>query len=105
MNLKSSMGAHTRILRAGFLSWPAKRICEWRSSSVTAYTVQDCGCIALPEELQERTGLYPGASFEFEAAEDGSSVTLTSIQRVPKPDEPPVGASCEPNLRTPSLRI
>jgi bifunctional DNA-binding transcriptional regulator/antitoxin component of YhaV-PrlF toxin-antitoxin module len=61
---------------------------------VITYRVQDCGCIALPEELQERTGLYPGASFELEAAEDGSSVTLTSIQRAPKLDEPSVGASC-----------
>jgi hypothetical protein len=64
---------------------------------VTSYTVQDCGCIALPEELQEFTGLYPGAAFQFEAAEDGSSVTLTSIQRT-HPAEPKSGATCGSNL-------
>jgi hypothetical protein len=48
---------------------------------MVTYAVQECGCIALPEELQKKTGLYPGASFQFEVAEDGSSITLTSIQR------------------------
>ena len=28
--------------------------------------VQKCGCIALPDDLQEQTGLYPGATFEIE---------------------------------------
>jgi hypothetical protein len=56
-------------------------------------SVQDCGCIALPEELQQRTGLYPGATFRFEVAKDGSSVTLTSIQRSLS-IEPATGASC-----------
>jgi hypothetical protein len=56
-------------------------------------TVQDCGCIALPAELQERTGLYPGASFQLDVAEDGFSVTLTSIQRS-QSIKPFPGASC-----------
>jgi bifunctional DNA-binding transcriptional regulator/antitoxin component of YhaV-PrlF toxin-antitoxin module len=60
---------------------------------VTTYTVQECGCIALPEELQRRTGLYPGAIFEFEVAEDGSRVTLASIQRT-QSKEPASGAHC-----------
>jgi len=63
---------------------------------VTTYTVQDCGCIALPEELQRRTGLYPGASFEFQTADDGSSVTLTSIQPT-HPTGPAPGAVCGGN--------
>jgi hypothetical protein len=44
-------------------------------------TVQDCGCIALPEEMQRQTGLFPGASFRIEAADDGSSVTLVVLER------------------------
>jgi hypothetical protein len=60
---------------------------------VTTGTVQDCGCIALPEELQKETGLYLGALFQFVIAEDGSSVTLLSIQRGQIP-EPVLGASC-----------
>jgi hypothetical protein len=64
---------------------------------VTSYTVQDCGCIALPDELQKLTGLYPGAVFRFEVAEDGSSVTLTSIQRT-HPAEPKLVAACGNNL-------
>lgn len=64
---------------------------------MTAGIVQECGCIALPEELQLRTGLYPGAVFQFQVAEDGSSVTLDSIQRihpVDYPAEPVLGAHC-----------
>jgi hypothetical protein len=60
---------------------------------VTAYTVQECGCIALPEELQQKTGLYPGASFQFEVAEDGSSITLNAIQRT-QPSDLKHGAVC-----------
>ena len=32
----------------------------------TTGRVQDCGCIALAPEIQEQTGLYPGASFRVE---------------------------------------
>jgi hypothetical protein len=46
---------------------------------VTTHIVQDCGCIALPEDLQRKSGHGPGASFEFHVAEDGSNVTLSSI--------------------------
>jgi len=60
---------------------------------VTTYAVQDCGCIALPEELQQKTGLYPGASFQFEVAEDGSSITLNAIQRT-QPADLKYGAVC-----------
>ena len=64
---------------------------------MTAGIVQECGCIALPEELRRRTGLYPGAVFQFQVAEDGASVTLNSIQRthqVERPVEPALGAHC-----------
>ena len=44
-------------------------------------TVQDCGCIALPEEVQRQTGLYPGASFRIEAVDEGLSVTLVVLER------------------------
>jgi len=60
---------------------------------VTTYTVQECGCIALPEELQQKTGLYPGASFQFEVAEDGSSITLNAIQRT-QPSDLKQGVVC-----------
>jgi hypothetical protein len=32
--------------------------------------VQDCGCIALVPEIQEQTGLYPGATFRIELTPD-----------------------------------
>jgi hypothetical protein len=60
---------------------------------VTTFTVQECGCIALPEELQQKTGLYPGATFQFEVAEDGSSITLNAIQRT-QPSDLNHGAVC-----------
>ena len=55
--------------------------------------VQECGCIALPEELQKKTGLYPGASFQFEVAEDGSSITLNAIRRT-QPSDLKQGVVC-----------
>jgi bifunctional DNA-binding transcriptional regulator/antitoxin component of YhaV-PrlF toxin-antitoxin module len=58
---------------------------------MTTYKVQDCGCIALPEELQRQTGLRPGATFQIIVTEDG--VTLNSI-RPPLSSEIPFGTSC-----------
>jgi hypothetical protein len=55
--------------------------------------VQPCGCIALPEEFQAHTGLYPGATYTLEVAEAGAAVplrTLLPAQQV----EPGLGASC-----------
>jgi bifunctional DNA-binding transcriptional regulator/antitoxin component of YhaV-PrlF toxin-antitoxin module len=57
------------------------------------YKVQDCGCIALPEEVQRQTGLGPGATFQMIVAEDGSSVTLNSIHPSQSAEIPP-GAVC-----------
>jgi hypothetical protein len=52
---------------------------------VTVYKVQDCGCIALPEDVQRQTGLFPGATFELEAAADGLSMKLSVIERAGPP--------------------
>jgi hypothetical protein len=38
--------------------------------------VQDCGCIALAPEVQERTGLYPGATFRIEVTPDKQVVLI-----------------------------
>jgi hypothetical protein len=55
--------------------------------------VQSCGCIALPEEFQARTGLYPGATFAIETAPDGNGLLIRTIQ--PKqPDQPVPGVTC-----------
>ena len=42
--------------------------------------VQECGCIALPEEIQKQSGLYPGATYEIEMTEDGAVVLLRPLQ-------------------------
>lgn len=51
--------------------------------------VQECGCIALPEELQELTGLYPGATYEIEVSAEGRGLILvpleTAASKLPKP--------------------
>lgn len=54
--------------------------------------VQECGCIALPEEVQKQVGLYPGASYEMELTEDGA-VVLRPLEPS-QPGEPSIGASC-----------
>jgi hypothetical protein len=56
-------------------------------------TVQECGCIALPEALQEKTGLYPGATFEIEVTTDGTALTLTPLKTCP-PSNPKSGTKC-----------
>lgn len=54
--------------------------------------VQDCGRIALPEALQEKTGLYPGATYTIALNPDGSLHLVPSDER--PPSEPPRGAQC-----------
>jgi hypothetical protein len=54
--------------------------------------VQDCGCIALTEALQEQTGLYPGATYTIELNPDGS-LQLVPLEKRP-PSEPACGAQC-----------
>jgi hypothetical protein len=55
--------------------------------------VQECGCIALPEALQAKTGLYPGATFEIEVTQDGTELILTPLKRRP-PGNPKPGTKC-----------
>jgi hypothetical protein len=38
--------------------------------------VQDCGCIALSPEVQEQTGLLPGATFRVELTPDKHVVLI-----------------------------
>jgi hypothetical protein len=38
--------------------------------------VQECGCIALAPEVQEQTGLYPGATFRVELTSDKRVVLI-----------------------------
>jgi hypothetical protein len=55
--------------------------------------VQQCGCIALPEEFRAQTGLYPGATYTLEVAEAGAVVLL----RILEPSQqagPNLSASC-----------
>ncbi len=42
--------------------------------------VQDCGCIALPEDLQQKTGLYPGAIFDIDLDSDGHALLLRPLE-------------------------
>ena len=42
----------------------------------TVSRVQDCGCIALAAEVQEQTGLYPGATFRVELTSDKRVVLI-----------------------------
>jgi hypothetical protein len=42
--------------------------------------VQECGCIALPEELQELTGLYPGATYEIKISAEGRALVLLPLE-------------------------
>jgi bifunctional DNA-binding transcriptional regulator/antitoxin component of YhaV-PrlF toxin-antitoxin module len=55
--------------------------------------VQECGCIALPEEVQKKAGLFPGATYEIEVVEDGASVLLRPLEPS-QPGELGIGASC-----------
>ena len=54
--------------------------------------VQECGCIALPEEVQKQVGLYPGVSYEMELTDDGAVVLRP--QEPSCAGEPSIGASC-----------
>jgi len=55
--------------------------------------VQECGCIALPEDLQELTGLFPGATYRIELAANGVGLFLTPVEKSPPRDSTP-GARC-----------
>jgi hypothetical protein len=55
--------------------------------------VQDCGCIALPEDLQQRTGLFPGATFEINLDFEGHCLLLRPTETREK-SQPVTGAQC-----------
>jgi hypothetical protein len=55
--------------------------------------VQECGCIALPESLQEQTGLYAGATYEIEITQDGAAILLRPLDTV-QPSDPEPRARC-----------
>ncbi len=55
--------------------------------------VQECGCIALSEDLQKQTGLYPGATFEITVVPDGTGLLLQTLETQP-PSDPKPGVQC-----------
>jgi len=55
--------------------------------------VQECGCIALPESLQQQTGLYPGATYQIEVTPEGTGLLLLPLE-TGKPAELNPGTSC-----------
>jgi bifunctional DNA-binding transcriptional regulator/antitoxin component of YhaV-PrlF toxin-antitoxin module len=58
--------------------------------------VQQCGCIAIPEELVEKTGLRPGARFEMTLAPDGKGIVVVASESEPVPEIVPFagGTTC-----------
>jgi hypothetical protein len=54
--------------------------------------VQDCGCIALAPEVQEETGLYPGASFRVEVTPEKRVVLIPVEMKIST--ELIVGTTC-----------
>jgi hypothetical protein len=61
---------------------------------MTTIKVQDCGCIALPDEIVEQTSLYPGATLTIAIAPDGKTIQLTPLTTASRPANPPQGATC-----------
>jgi hypothetical protein len=41
-------------------------------------TVQECGCIALPEEIANALGMQPGVELAVNVSAENRSITLTS---------------------------
>ena len=44
---------------------------------MTQVTIQDCGCIALPDDVAERLGLSPGSVLDLSLSVEGTSLILT----------------------------
>jgi hypothetical protein len=61
---------------------------------MTTIKVQECGCIALPDEIVEQTSLYPGSTLTIAVAPDGKSIQLTPITTMPRPADFPEGTTC-----------
>ena len=56
--------------------------------------VQPCGCIALPEELQQRAGLYPGARYTLKITEESTVILLRTLKEPAQPADPALGVTC-----------
>jgi bifunctional DNA-binding transcriptional regulator/antitoxin component of YhaV-PrlF toxin-antitoxin module len=68
---------------------------------MTAVKVQDCGCIALPDEIVEQMGLYPGSVIDITASPNGEAMLLVPVKTVPRPDASGTGAACPIPSRQP----
>lgn len=60
--------------------------------------VQECGCIAIPEDLVARTGLGPGTAYELDLSADGKGIVIVPANSVAgefaEPARPVSGTSC-----------
>ena len=61
---------------------------------MTTIKVQECGCIALPEEIVMKLSLYPGAMLNIVVAADGKTIQLTPLTTTSRPSNPPEGMTC-----------
>ena len=64
---------------------------------MTTIKVQECGCIALPEEIVMKLSLYPGAMLNIVVAADGKTIQLTPLTPLTttsRPSNPPEGMTC-----------
>jgi hypothetical protein len=68
-----------------------------------AGSVLDCGCIALPEELQQKSGLYPGAKFKWRLHPDGSLVIIPLTRVAESAASPGVQCQVDPVARNPRV--
>jgi hypothetical protein len=50
--------------------------------------VQECGCIALPQHIVEKTCLYPGSTSSISVMDDGKAVQITPVNTVSRPAGP-----------------
>ena len=55
--------------------------------------IQDCGCIAIPEEIAGALGMVPGARLMVDVDESSRSITLTAPLNA-KTGSIPVLAAC-----------
>jgi hypothetical protein len=61
---------------------------------MTTIKVQECGCIALPEEIVAQTLLYPGSTLSIAIAADGKTIQITPLTTAPRPANSPEGTTC-----------
>jgi hypothetical protein len=61
---------------------------------MTTIKVQECGCIALSEEIVKKASLYPGATLNIALAPDGKSIQFTPLTTLLCPANLPEGTNC-----------